>query len=295
MSLEPNATAPTDYGFNEGNGSLRGQFRFDDARKTFLYERSLASGISWNDYTIFPPDTNGMLGFFKLNEIKRISVLIKSQSNANTGFSQCGLAFGFGTAAGHSIATGASTELRLAGRSWAGATNPQKNPRDYFRISYSAQTAVEKVVVDAPINSFNAGSEWANFTAAEWLESAGEVNLIANGAGIDLAGDYITYKMTLQFDKDNHSIDIGVSDLGSNVTMTGWGTSKSVTWDYSAAVGTVDGVTGTARSGLDLTNVTGPGAMSLDDFHEQTFKLGFVGNQMARVCEYSDLQVVFEP
>lgn len=295
MALEPNAVTPPDYGFDEGNVSLRGQFRFDTARKTLVHERSLASGGSWNDFTLFPPDSNGMLGFFKLNQIKKISVLIKGQHNANSSFAQCGLAFGFGTAVGHANAAGASTNLSLAGRNWASATNAAKNPRDYFRISYASQTALEKIVIDAPINSFNAASEWTNFTTAEWREAAGEIDLIGNAAGLNVAGDYITYKMTLDFDKTNRTVTVTISDLGSNVTMTGWGTSKSVVWDYTQAVGATDGVTGSARGGLDLTNVTGATAMSWDDFHKQTFKLGFVGNQMARLCEYSDLQLTFEP
>ncbi len=288
MTLESLGNAPGDYGFDETNPALRGRFRFDSTSKSLFFERSVASTNSWNDFTLFPPSLGAVAGY-SFSEINKISVVIKAQQNANSGNSMCGLSLGFGTGTGNVNAALASTNLRLLGRNWLSATNGNKDARDFIRFGYNFG-ADEKFVIDSPINSYNRAGAWDGFTTAEWRESAGEFNLIS---GVDNAGDYLTYRMDITFDKVAHTVTALITPLASNVSMSGWAPSQSFVWDYSVSSTATTGG-GLPRGGLDLTNVTGTSALSWDDFHAAKFSIGFVGNQYPRSCEFSGLQVTLE-
>jgi hypothetical protein len=71
--------------------------------------------------------------------------------------------------------------------------------------------------------------------------------------------------------------------------MTGW-QAQTVVWDPSQPVSNVSSG-GVPRGGLDLTNVTGPTAMTLAELNNEYVNLGFVGNMAPRSCEFSEFKI----
>lgn len=278
-----------DYGYVQGSTSYRGRFRLDSSTRTMIHERVTDVTNIWSDFN-FIPDGNAALLRHKIGTIHKVGVVIKAQlnSNAPTIATGCGLLFGFGSGTGHPNASKLGASLRIHDRDWSLSSNSNKTPRDYFRILYETQPGQEKVTVDAPINSFNGTSEWSNFTASQWRESAGELDVMRS-TDLQTAGDSITYYQGVTFDWDNARVQIDIVPLSSNLDMSSW-IPQTVTWDLTAAVGAT-ATTGSARGGLDLTNVNGVSAMSIGDFKEEPVTIGFTGNQAPRVCEFSQLQI----
>jgi hypothetical protein len=276
-----------DYGYATGNAALRGHYRME-AQK-MIFERTTDSAGAWADHIFIPSDNNSTLKY-QLKTMNSVSVKIKAQLNVDapglaTG---CGLVFGFGASAGHSNATAIGANLRIADRDWSLAANSNKTPRDYFRVIWETGKDNERLTIDAPINSYNGGTDWTNYTASQWRESVGEFEVMRNTA-IETAGDYVTYRQDIALDVAAGSITVTITPLESNVSMSGW-QAQTTTWDLTQAVGTLS-TGGSARSGLDLTNITGSAAMSLADLAEQYVVLGFVGNLAPRLCEFSDFKI----
>jgi ABC-type glycerol-3-phosphate transport system substrate-binding protein len=294
MVVEALGNTPPDYGFDESDAGKRGIFRYDSSSHAVIFERSLISFDAYNDFNFFPADPGGLLRY-KLKDIYEISVVITSVYNGPSTTSMCGLLFGFGNAAGNSSAPSMSTNLSIGGRNWATSVNSSKNPRDFIRFFYNPSNTGERVVVDAGINTYNNVPQYGGFTPSEWRESGfNEVDLINDASDFTKNGDSITYRQTLTVDRIAETITIKIEPLSSNVDMTGWKTSQSFVWNYSATVGATDAVSGNPRGGLDLTNITGPLAMPISDFHNLPFQFGFSANGGPRTCEFHDLKVTLE-
>lgn len=279
----------SDYGYVQGSTSYRGRFRLDTSSRTIIHERVTDVTNIWSDFN-FIPDGNEALLRHKIGTIHKVGVVIKAQfnSNAPTIATGCGLLFGFGNGTGHPNASKLGASLRIHDRDWSLSSNSNKTARDYFRILYETQPGAEKLTIDAPINSYNGTSDWSNFTAAQWREAASEFNVMRS-TDLETAGDYITYYQGITFDWDASTVQIDIVPMSSNLDTSSW-RSQSVTWDLTAAVGSL-AATGSSRGGLDLTNITGSAAMSMDDFKEEPVTIGFTGNQAPRVCEFSQLQI----
>jgi hypothetical protein len=278
-----------DFGFDETDANLRGHFTYNASTYTLSFKRSAASGSAWADWNFIPNDGQSLLRH-KLKDMKSVSVIIKAQINADqpslgTG---CGIIFGFGSGTGHPNAASLGASLRLADRDWSASPNANQTPRDYFRILYEAAMSNQKLTVDAPVNSFNMPNAWDRFTAAQWRESASEFAVMRT-TSLTTAGDWLTYKQTMQFDMKAGTVTVTIQPLTSNVDMSQW-QSQTVTWDISQPV-TATSASGSARGGLDLTNATGATAMTLSELGEQYVTVGFTGNLAPRVCEFTQLNI----
>lgn len=291
MVIEAMGNAPPDYGYDESDWGRRGRFRFDAARKTMIGERSIASLEPWNDFNLFPADPSGLLRY-KLKNVKSISVDILAQVNAPGGPAFCGLMLGFGNAPGHTVATNASTNLSIGGRDWSVSPNGNKDARDFIRFYYVPSDISERIIIDTPINSYGYPGSYDQFTSAEWNESAGDdLDLIPAGNNFDQSGVWIKTHQTYTLDRDARTLTIKVEPLDSNFDRTGWKASHEVVWHFDEAVGTRDPVTNSPRGGLDLRHITGPTAMSWEEFYDQPFQFGFSANGAPRNCEFSNLAV----
>lgn len=288
MTLGSLGESRVDYGYAAGNAGLRGHFTFQSNK--LIFERTTDSAGAWADHIFIPSDNLTTLRH-KLGDLQTVSVIIKAQLNVDdpglaTG---CGMVFGFGDTTGHTNAANIGASMRLGNRDWALSANADKQARDYFRIIFETGKDNEKLTIDAPINSYNGGTSWTNYTAANWRETAGEFDVMRNTT-LTTAGDYITYRQDMVFDIEGGSIQVTITPLDSNLDMSQW-QAQTITWDITQPVGTLS-TGGSSRSGLDLTNVTGATAMSLAELAEQNVVLGFVGNLAPRLCEFSDFTIV---
>ncbi|NJL26210.1 MAG: hypothetical protein HC902_14345 [Calothrix sp. SM1_5_4] len=266
-----------------------GVFRFDSVTGVVIFERSLASGTSWSDVNFVPNGFNSILRH-KLKDLAHVSVEIKAQLNVSSpGLpTACAMLFAFGDGTAHVNAPNMGTNMRVANRDWTLSPNANKTPRDYFRIGFETFPDAEKLTIDAPINSYNQASAWGGFTAAQWREVAGEFNVMRT-TSLTSAGDYIVYRQDMYFNLANNQVVVTITPLSSNLDMTDWQT-QTVVWDPSQPVGATV-ASGSLRGGFDLTNITGPAAITLNDLGEEYVNIGFTGNQAPRACEFSNLRI----
>lgn len=207
--LGPLGVPRTDWGYDPEDATKRGFFKFDKETKSLIFERSEISGGAWVDSN-FIPSENADLLTHRLGDIKKISVQIRSQininlkkSSSNGKGSMCGIFLGFGDTGPHANASKFGSSLSMNNRDWSLATNSKKNPRDYIRFLYSAHYSKEKFSIDAPINSYNKKGKWKNFTAASWREQDGEIDVLTGTSGLETAGDYLDYLLTIEFDYES--------------------------------------------------------------------------------------------